>query len=138
MASMTYALDQIHEVAKQLCTAISTKIVCLEGEMGSGKTTLVKALISELGAKDSGSSPTFSLVNEYVSDSNETIAYHFDCYRLNSEEEALDIGIEEYISSGKWVFIEWPEYISGLLPRNYTTIHIKLIDEERREIRYLS
>lgn len=82
--------------------------------MGVGKTTLIKQLAKELGVKETLTSPTFSIVNEY--EANDTILYHFDCYRLTSEEEAFDIGIEDYLDAGHYSFIEWPEKIKNVIP----------------------
>ena len=82
--------------------------------MGSGKTTLISALVKALGGVDDVSSPTFSIVNEYKVNNDKV--YHFDFYRIEDELEALDIGIEDYFYSGHWIFIEWPDKIKGLLP----------------------
>ena len=84
--------------------------------MGVGKTTLIKSLIKQLGAVDSGNSPSYGLVNEYHNANGKLVAYHFDFYRIESEEEALDMGIEEYFNSNAYIFIEWPEKIAKLLP----------------------
>jgi len=92
----------------------AARILLLTGELGAGKTTLVKALCKGLGSDDEISSPTFSLVNEYRDASDEPI-YHIDLYRLTSLDEALGMGIEEYLNSGAWCFIEWPELIIPLV-----------------------
>ncbi len=99
-----------------------TKTLLFYGEMGVGKTTLIKELAKKLGVQDTISSPTFSIVNEYLLDEDKL--YHFDFYRLEDEEEALDIGIEDYFESGHWSFVEWPERIEALLPRETTTIEL--------------
>ena len=104
--------------------------------MGVGKTTIIKAIIKELGAVDSGNSPTFGLVNEYHKANGELVAYHFDFYRIEKEEEALDMGIEEYFNADAYVFIEWPEKIPNLLPENHQKIHLHLIDENIRLIEF--
>lgn len=109
------------------------KIFILEGEMGAGKTTLTKYLCENLGATDNVCSPTFAIVNQYYSDIIGDI-YHFDFYRINKEQEAFDIGFEEYLYSGNYCFIEWAEKVSSLLPLHYTIISIKEIQEKRREI----
>jgi len=101
--------------------------------MGVGKTTLIKELIKQLGSLDNVSSPTFSLVNEYDSRKGEKI-YHFDFYRIKSEEEALDMGIEDYLYSDIWCFIEWPEKVKNLLPLNAVEIHLTLNEDGTRNI----
>ena len=103
------------------------------GANGVGKTTLIKKLCSILGVEGATSSPTFSLVNEYLSDSGETI-YHFDLYRLNTEMEAYDMGIDEYFYSGNWCFIEWPEKIPHLLPLDHASIVIRQLPNGKREL----
>lgn len=131
---MKYKLENIQKVAKNLLAEYAIHSVwCFQGEMGAGKTTLIKELCKELGVLDDLSSPTFSLVNEYLTDSNQTI-YHFDFYRIESEVEALDMGAVEYFDSGDLCFIEWPEKVEGLLPEDYIQITIKLVDDITRDI----
>jgi tRNA threonylcarbamoyladenosine biosynthesis protein TsaE len=108
------------------------RIFTFEGEMGAGKTTLIKQICKKLNVADSMSSPTFSIVNEYLTKTGESV-YHFDFYRIKTETEALDIGIEEYFYSGSYCFIEWPEKIHNLLPDNFVKVQIK-IKENHREI----
>jgi len=103
----------------------------LLGQMGSGKTTLTRALCNFLGTADNVSSPTFPIVNEYVLTSGEKI-YHFDLYRLQSLREAMDIGIEEYLDSGSWCLIEWPGLIASLLPSNYIELELLVTDTGRK------
>jgi len=107
------------------------------GDMGSGKTTLIQALVKELGSTDPVSSPTFSLVNEYeIEDGGVNTIYHFDFYRIESIEEVYDIGYEEYFYSNNYCFIEWPEKIETLLPENYIEIRISPVAgaENTREL----
>jgi tRNA threonylcarbamoyladenosine biosynthesis protein TsaE len=111
---LTYSLSDIPMVASTLMDHLTYKTVLFYGEMGVGKTTLIKQLAKELGVKETLTSPTFSIVNEY--EANDTILYHFDCYRLTSEEEAFDIGIEDYLDAGHYSFIEWPEKIKNVIP----------------------
>ena len=108
----------------------SSRIIVFYGEMGAGKTTLIKAICRKLGVEGTVSSPTFSLVNEYISRQGKKI-YHFDFYRLKNETEALDIGCEEYFASGNYCFIEWPEKIKHLLPATACAITISANGDER-------
>lgn len=110
---ITFSLDEIKTVASKLISHFSEKTILFYGDMGVGKTTLIKELAIELGVTETLSSPTFSIVNEYQAKSN--LLYHFDCYRLTSEQEAFDIGIEDYLNAGHYTFIEWPQNIEGFL-----------------------
>ena len=106
------------------------RIWLLEGEMGAGKTTLTKAICQVLEVIDPVSSPTFSLINEYQTASEDTV-YHFDFYRIESLKEAQDLGLDEYFYSGDLCIIEWPEMIDELIPEKYLKINIKFIDSNR-------
>jgi len=117
-----FKLQDLTFIAKEILRNIPNKTLLFYGTMGVGKTTLIKELSKQLGVTDVINSPTFSLVNEYEI-MNDKI-YHFDFYRIKSEEEALDIGIEDYFFSGHWNLIEWPENISNLLPPNSTKIEM--------------
>ena len=110
----------------------TNRILLFYGDMGAGKTTLIKILCDQLGVADSVTSPTFSIVNEYAGTAGPV--FHFDFYRLNNQTEALDMGYEEYFNSGNYCFIEWPEKIADLIPDQYTSIRIAVIDEESRQI----
>lgn len=125
-------LSELDTVAEQIIKYAGSKLICLEGEMGVGKTTLVKQILKKLEAKDVGSSPTFSLVHVYYDQTENILAFHIDCYRLQSEQEALDIGIEEYLDTDKWVFVEWSERIENILPRNRTLVSIKITESGDR------
>lgn len=103
---------------------------CFNAEMGAGKTTTIKTICEAFGVEDYISSPTYSIVNEYVTKENELI-YHFDLYRLNDEIELLDIGVEEILDSKATCFIEWPEKIINFLPSNYVRVNIEVEDEKR-------
>jgi tRNA threonylcarbamoyladenosine biosynthesis protein TsaE len=127
-----YNLSEIEAVAADILAASKHKVIAFHGEMGVGKTTLIKVLAKQLGITELTNSPTFSIVNEYRS-ANEII-YHFDCYRIEDEIEAYDIGIEEYLYSDAWCFIEWPERIENLLPSEITEVYIKKINELVRSI----
>ncbi|UTN02892.1 tRNA (adenosine(37)-N6)-threonylcarbamoyltransferase complex ATPase subunit type 1 TsaE [Flavobacterium bizetiae] len=131
--NIVFSLDQIKEVAEQILAQNPKKIILFNGEMGVGKTTLIKQLCKSLGVEDATSSPTFSLVNEYYT-SNNQIVYHFDFYRLNKETEALDMGVDDYLYSGNWCFIEWSEKIASLLPEETSTINIELLADGKRSL----
>ncbi len=131
--NIVFSLDQIQEVAEQIIASNPKKIILFNGEMGVGKTTLIKQLCKSLGVQDATSSPTFSLVNEYQTSNNQTV-YHFDFYRLNKETEALDMGVDDYLYSGNWCFIEWSEKIASLIPEEHSTINIELLPDGKREL----
>ena len=127
-------LDVLDHVAQDIVSAISEKrIVLFYGEMGSGKTTLIKEICKQLGVTDSMSSPTFSLVNQYQTPDHKTM-YHFDLYRIKNIEECLDIGMEEYLYSGHYCFIEWPDIALPLMPSNYYSLFIKREKDNTRSI----
>ena len=130
--SIKYSLVDIDKVARKLLEESKTKIILFKGEMGSGKTTLISAMVKILGGDSKASSPTFSIVNEYKVKSN--IVYHFDFYRIKNHIEALDIGIEDYFYSGNWNFIEWPDKIKHLLPDKITTIKLIILSDQEREL----
>lgn len=128
-----FSLSQISDIAQQvLSQAADRKVILFHGEMGAGKTTFIKALCAELGATNPVSSPTFSLVNEYEYPAG--LIYHFDCYRLKTPTEALDMGIEEYLYSGQFCLIEWPEKMEGLWPERYLSVSLSAIDPNTRHI----
>lgn len=129
-----FSLDELKQVAKKIILEKPHKVILFHGAMGVGKTTLIKALAKELGVNDATSSPTFSIVNEYQADDN-LMVYHFDMYRLKSEIEALDMGIDDYLYSGNWCFIEWAEKIPNLLPDAYSTIHLSQTVDGKRNLR---
>lgn len=108
------------------------RIFLFYGDMGAGKTTLIKSLCAAVGVTDEVTSPTFSIVNEY--ESPDGPVYHFDFYRLKDMSEALDMGYEEYFFSEKYCFIEWPEKIAGLIPEQYTGIRITVLETGERQL----
>ncbi len=128
--TIEYTLQDLPDVAEKIISNATSKIILFNAEMGVGKTTLIKEICEHLGVEDIISSPTYSLVNEY--ESNDGVIYHFDFYRIKEEEEAYQIGFEEYLDSDAWIFIEWPEKVSGLLPENSIKITINLLDNEKR------
>lgn len=125
-------IEQIPAVAKEIIDQLQYKLICFEGEMGAGKTTFIKEFVHLLGTDDDISSPTFSIVNEY--DTEKGKVFHFDFYRLNDEEEALDFGIEDYFYSDAFCLMEWPSKVENLIPEEHHTITI----ENRDGIRYLT
>lgn len=128
------SLTDLVPVSNQLLALGSdVPVWCFRGEMGAGKTTLIKAVCDQLGVEDQMSSPSFSIVNEYMGKDDATI-YHFDFYRIEKLQEAKDIGVDEYFYSGDFCFIEWPERIEELLPERRVEISIKLVEDNRREI----
>ena len=128
---VVFSIDELENVAQKIIAQNPNKVILFNGEMGVGKTTLIKKLCCLLGVEGATSSPTFSLVNEYQTITNQ-IVYHFDCYRLKSETEALDMGIDEYLYSGNWCFIEWSEKIETLLPEVHSVVNIKLQSDGKR------
>jgi tRNA threonylcarbamoyladenosine biosynthesis protein TsaE len=121
-------LNQLPQIATELLQlAGGKKVFLFEAPMGAGKTTLIKAFCKELGVTEPVTSPTFSIVNEYIV-GNSSI-YHFDFYRLKDEQEAYDLGYEEYFYSGNYCFVEWPQKINSLLPEDAFLIKIELRDQ---------
>ena len=129
-----YFLEDISVIAKEIISSVSSKTLLFYGEMGTGKTTLIKEIVKQLGVEDIAHSPTFSLVNEYLSRKGEII-YHFDFYRIEQEEEAYDIGIEEYFYENNWCLIEWPEKVENLLPLESVVIKLKMNPDNSRTIK---
>uniref|UniRef100_UPI00404A83D9 tRNA (adenosine(37)-N6)-threonylcarbamoyltransferase complex ATPase subunit type 1 TsaE n=1 Tax=Flavobacterium sp. TaxID=239 RepID=UPI00404A83D9 len=126
-----FSIDELKDLAAVLTHELKHKIVLFEGEMGAGKTTLIQAICQHLGVENQMSSPTYSIVNEY--EGREKI-YHFDLFRLKNTFEALDFGIEEYLDSGNYCFIEWFETIKPLLPDAYSFIKLEKVNETTRKI----
>ncbi len=130
----TYTEDQLPIIATQILENLNSKLICFYGEMGAGKTTLIKAMVGTLGGGQKGSSPTFGIVNEYAYKDDSLLGYHFDFYRIEDESEALDIGFEEYLDQGVWIFIEWPEKIPSLIPESANRLLIEVIDDKTRKL----
>lgn len=129
-------LHTIRFTAKQFVTHLKNnpeKVYCFYGKMGAGKTTFIKAICEEMGVQETVNSPTFSIVNEYEAKNGEII-YHFDCYRINKIQEALDLGAEEYLYSGNYCFIEWPENIDAILPDNVVSVGIEEVEDGLRMV----
>ena len=129
------SVNALEVTARELIVASQgNKIWLFSGEMGAGKTTLIKSICKELGVKESMASPTFSIVNEYQIHNGRI--FHFDFYRLKNEQEAYDIGVDEYFESGSYCFIEWPEKLETLIPKSYFKITLQVQSETTRKIEY--
>lgn len=127
------SISQLEQAAKDLISyAADEKVFLFFGEMGAGKTTFIKTICRQLGVTDAVASPTYSIVNEY--DGPDVKIYHFDFYRLKDQLEALDMGFEEYLHSGAYCLIEWPEKIDRFWPQNYIRVDISLNPEDERII----
>ena len=127
------SLADLPQAAGEFLQALGDRrVVAFQGKMGAGKTTFIKALCEQLGVCDMGNSPTFSIVNEYTDADGQTLAYHFDLYRLKSVAEALDMGAEDYFYSGHYCFIEWPDVADALLPDNCAEASIEEADNGTR------
>lgn len=130
------ALPAAAQQLRQVIADSNCSIVAFEGEMGAGKTTLIRALAAELGVADDVSSPTFALVNEYR-DARDQPVYHFDFYRIDSPEEAERIGAAEYFDSGYLCLVEWPARVAELLPLPYLEIDVVVLPDKSREVRFV-
>jgi len=131
------SLEDISEAAKRFVTAMGeADVFAFYGKMGAGKTTFIKAVCEELGVEDVITSPTFSIVNEYRSDTTGELIYHFDFYRIKKLEEVYDMGYEDYFYSGALCFIEWPELIEELLPDDAVRVFITESDDGRRKVEF--
>ncbi len=124
----------LHFAAKQLLKYYGkSKIFAFYGSMGAGKTTFIKAICESLGAVDTVSSPTFTLVNEYMTSGGELI-FHIDFYRIKKQEEVYDFGIEEYLTGDSYCFMEWPEKVEEMLPPDTVKVRIKVSENEQRTL----
>jgi tRNA threonylcarbamoyladenosine biosynthesis protein TsaE len=130
--SIIYSIDEIEDVAKKILSLnLNSKIYILYGNMGSGKTTLIKSIVEKLDIDSVANSPTFSIINEYY---NGDKIYHFDLYRIKDMDELLDIGIEEYVNGSNICFIEWPDLVIEMLPKNYNTLKLEVISNNERKL----
>jgi len=132
-----YTLQQLPEIAMEVLKCAKHKVLLFYGEMGVGKTTLIKELVKQLEVLDTVSSPTFSLVNEYHTKNNDKV-FHFDFYRIDNEEEAMDMGIEEYLYSDNWCLVEWPNKVENLLPLKSVSITITTNSNQQRTIELIN
>jgi len=132
-----YGIEDVNQVAKSILEKSTSRTFLFYGNVGAGKTTLIKSLAKELGVTDTISSPTFSLVNEHLTESGERL-FHFDLYRIENIEEAYDIGIEDYLDSDAWIFIEWPDKIVSLLADSFHKIEIMHQDTGQRLLNFIT
>ena len=128
------SLKTINQTAREFIDQIGDRTVfAFNGKMGAGKTTFIKAICETMGVKETVNSPTFSIVNEYEA-ADGRIIYHFDCYRINKIQEALDLGAEEYLYSGNICFIEWSENIAPILPDSLVNVDIEELENGSRNV----
>ena len=125
-----YCLSNIDDAVAFILKNAKSKTILFYGEMGAGKTTLIKRLVRKLNSTDRVASPTFSLVNEY--DTGQGKIFHFDFYRIEDENEAFDIGFEDYLEQSGWKFIEWPQKIQNLIPEDHQKLQLEEIGTSRR------
>ncbi|MCT4629168.1 tRNA (adenosine(37)-N6)-threonylcarbamoyltransferase complex ATPase subunit type 1 TsaE [Winogradskyella sp.] len=130
---LTYHLDEINTAALDVLKHLESKVILFNGNMGAGKTTLINALLKAMQSDDVATSPSFSIVNEYKIPNDRV--FHFDFYRIESVEEALNFGIEDYFNSKHWLFIEWPDRVESLLPEHTQTLTITHIDNNKRSLK---
>ncbi|MBQ7940866.1 MAG: tRNA (adenosine(37)-N6)-threonylcarbamoyltransferase complex ATPase subunit type 1 TsaE [Muribaculaceae bacterium] len=129
------SLDKIREAAHAFVSEMGDYTVfAFNGEMGAGKTTFIKAVCEELGVEDITNSPSFAIINEYRSETTAELIYHFDCYRLENETEAEEIGVEDYFYSGALCFIEWPERVADLLPDDTVDVDVEELEDGSRKV----
>ncbi|MFV0248558.1 MAG: tRNA (adenosine(37)-N6)-threonylcarbamoyltransferase complex ATPase subunit type 1 TsaE [Tenacibaculum sp.] len=132
--NQNYTLCQLNLIAKKIIDNAKCKVLLFYGELGVGKTSLIKQICQNLGVEDLVGSPTFSIINQYKTFDNQYV-YHFDFYRIKNQEEAYDLGIEEYFYSGNWCFVEWPENIKNSLPLKAVSFIISQLKSGQRNIK---
>lgn len=130
---LKYHIDQIEDAARAVMRELGeTRVILVDGPMGAGKTTIIKAMCSILNTQDDVSSPTFSIVNEYMG--SEGVIYHFDFYRIKDVQEAIDIGAEDYFYSGNFCFIEWASKVENILPDDIFLVSLSIEGDHTRKI----
>lgn len=134
--TLTYDISGLPIAANAVLSSVSGKTLLFYGDMGVGKTALIKEIVKQLGFTENVSSPTFSLVNEYPI--QDGVIYHFDFYRVEDENEALDIGVEEYFYSNNWNLIEWPEKIEKILPNSKNEIFLTKNTDGTRTVKIIA
>ncbi len=137
MIEITFnSLDKIGRAAQEFFQKIENKkLIAFYGEMGAGKTTFIKQLCKILKVTDTVASPTFSIINEYLTEDNDKV-YHFDFYRIKEIEEVYNLGYEDYFYSENYCFLEWPELVEELLPDHILRVNIKVLEDESRSITF--
>ena len=130
-----FDLNQVDAIAESLVNLFKHKIILLKGDLGAGKTTLVKKIVKKLGSNEDISSPTFGIVNELII--GESIAFHLDLYRIKSQVELLRLGFDEYLYSGNYCFIEWPEIAMKLISQPHHTITLNNLNDSTRNISFI-
>lgn len=130
--NVDYRIDELQTVANQLLKNLKSKTILLYGNMGVGKTTLIKALVKALGSMDDVSSPTYSIVNEY--ELKDDSIYHFDLYRIKNLDEAYNFGLEDYLNSTHWLIIEWPELIEDIITDDFDCVTLTMNDNHTRNL----
>ena len=137
MSIIIKSIDSISTAALEFLHFVGEKrVFAFHGQMGAGKTTFIKAICQALGVDDIINSPTFSIVNEYLC-SNGSSVFHFDCYRIEDLRDAVDMGVEEYLYSGDYCFVEWPDNIAPLLPDDTVHVEIREVENGQREILFI-
>lgn len=130
--NVDYRIDELQTVANQLLKNLKSKTILLYGNMGVGKTTLIKALVKALGSMDDVSSPTYSIVNEY--ELKDDKIYHFDLYRIKDLDEAYNFGLEDYLNSTHWLIFEWPELIEDIITGDFDCVTLTMNDNHTRNL----
>lgn len=138
MGNKTIAIDSLDKIRDAAHAFVSEMgdytVFAFNGEMGAGKTTFIKAVCEVLGVEDITNSPSFAIINEYRSETTAELIYHFDCYRLENETEAEEIGVEDYFYSGALCFIEWPERVADLLPDDTVDVDVEELEDGSRKV----
>lgn len=132
MFKINYNLSEIDSIAREILDFSKHPIICFQGEMGAGKTSLIKAILKQLEFEGEISSPTFGIVNEYDLPQNQGKVFHFDLYRIDHISEIYDIGFEDYLENGKLILIEWPNIAEELLPADRTIVNLKILGTDER------
>lgn len=129
-------IQELPDIARKVLDASGAcKVIVFRGEIGAGKTTLIKEICLLLGVTEAVVSPTFGLVNSYMSREGEGQVHHFDWYRIKNEAEAIEIGWEEYVDSGEWLLVEWPEKIGNLLPDDMVDVYLEVLPDGKRDLK---
>ncbi|NNE31168.1 MAG: tRNA (adenosine(37)-N6)-threonylcarbamoyltransferase complex ATPase subunit type 1 TsaE [Winogradskyella sp.] len=131
--AITYELEELNSVANKVLEYLNSKVIVINGMMGAGKTTLINALIKAMNSEDVATSPTFSIVNEYRLPNDRV--YHFDFYRIETIEEAYNFGVEDYLNTDNWIFIEWAERVEELVPLDAQKIDIEILEDNKRTLK---